>query len=183
MRLGFLFVMTAIPFLEIALMIKVGQYIGFWQTVMLICLSMVGGTYIIYEQGLVGLQRSIDAMSRGRTAAGPLLDGAFIIFAGFLLIIPGFLTDIIGLVLLVPPVRRRCARWCVRYLLGAETSWSGRQKDAEATNSRQQEPWPRPADRSDPKRQDGPVIDGEFHHVGDKTVDPRRAKAPPNGKN
>jgi UPF0716 protein FxsA len=179
MRLGLLLVLAAVPFLEIALIIKVGQNIGFWQTVLLILLAMLVGTCVIYEQGLQGLQRSIDAMSRGRTAAGPLLDGALVIFAGFLLIVPGFISDVIGLTLLVPPLRRRFAAWCFRYVLGAGGFVGGGLNDEETSQDRHQKPRARPADRSGSRREDGPVIDGEFHHVGDKTVDPKRGQAPP----
>jgi UPF0716 protein FxsA len=183
MRLGLLLVLTAIPFLEIALMIKLGQSIGFWQTVLLIFLAMAVGTYVIYEQGLQGVQRSLDAMTRGHTAAGPLLDGAFVIFAGFLLIIPGFLTDVMGLALLVPPVRRRFAELCFRHVLGAGIFKGGDLHEKNTSAHRRRGPKARSADTASARRENGPVIDGEFHHVGDKTVDPKRAQPPPAGDN
>jgi UPF0716 protein FxsA len=179
MRLGLLLLLTAIPFLEIALIIKAGQTIGFWQTFLLILLAMVAGIYVIYEQGLQGLRRSIDAMSRGHSSAGPLLDGAFVILAGFLLIFPGFITDLIGLLLLIPPLRRRFSTWFFGYVLGPKAFRDGGFKGEDASRQRHQEPRAAPSGRPGARREDPPVIDGEFHHVGDKTVDPKRAQAPP----
>jgi UPF0716 protein FxsA len=179
MRLGLLLVFAAIPFLEIALMIKVGQGIGFWPTLMLIVLSAVVGTYVIYEQGFQVLRRTMDAVSRGRPPMGPVLDGFFILLAGLLLIVPGFLTDVLGLALLIPPLRHRFAGWCFRQVLKSGDAGEAASGARSGPAPRQPHRGPRPAA---PPRGDGPVIDGEFHHVGDRTVPPDRRRDPPAGQ-
>jgi UPF0716 protein FxsA len=180
MRLGLLLVFAAIPFLEIALMIKVGQGIGFWPTLLLIVVSAMVGTYVIYEQGFQVLRRTMDAMSRGRPPMGPVLDGFFILMAGLLLIVPGFLTDLLGLVLLVPPLRHRFARWCFRQALKSRDVREAAAGARPGPDSRQPGRGPH---GSEAPRGDGPVIDGEFHHVGDRTVPPERRRDPPSGQN
>jgi UPF0716 protein FxsA len=180
MRLGLLLVFAAIPFLEIAVMIKVGQGIGFWPTLMLLVVSAMAGTYVIYEQGFQVLQRTMDAVNRGRPPMGPVLDGFFILMAGLLLIVPGFLSDLLGLALLVPPLRRQFAGWCFRQLLKSGDVRAA--KVGPASNAEKRAP-DHERRASTPPRADGPVIDGEFHHVGDRTVPPGRRGDPPSDQN
>src|SRR5262249_35992693 len=102
MKLGLLFVFLALPLLELALMIKVGQWIGFWDTVLLLAAMALAGGLILREQGLAALTRALAAVRDGRPPIEPVVDSMFLMLAGMLLLVPGFLTDIAGLLLLIP---------------------------------------------------------------------------------
>lgn len=105
--LGFL----AIPVIEIAIFIQVGGLIGLWPTLGLVLLTAVIGTLLVRSQGaqtLAELRRSLAELS---DPSEPLAHGAMILFAGALLLTPGFFTDILGFALLIPPVRLVVFRW------------------------------------------------------------------------
>ena len=78
--------------------------------------AVLGGA-IMSRQGLSVARRTQEAVAQGRPPVGPVLDGAFLLLAGALLISPGFITDVMALALLIPAVRRKVARWCVRRLV------------------------------------------------------------------
>jgi UPF0716 protein FxsA len=99
-------VVLLMPILEIAGFIVVGKAIGLWLTLALILLTSFIGLVILRSGGL-GMVRNLQAASR--TSAPPakeLVSGAMRVVAGILLFLPGFITDIIGLLLLVPAFRR-----------------------------------------------------------------------------
>ncbi|MCZ7593950.1 MAG: FxsA family protein [Hyphomicrobium sp.] len=101
-----LLLFLAFPLLEIAVLIEVGQWIGFWPTLGLLVLAAAVGMLVIRQQGLSMLRHMFDSMSRGGLAITAMVDSYAVIVAGCLLIVPGFLTDALGLALLVPPLRR-----------------------------------------------------------------------------
>jgi len=98
--------LIAVPLIEIALFIVVGGWLTLWPTLGIVLATGVLGTALIHRQAravLVELQRS----SRGLgNPLSPLAHGALIVIAGMLLLTPGFFTDAVGLMLLVPRVRR-----------------------------------------------------------------------------
>ncbi|MDH4983390.1 FxsA family protein [Hyphomicrobium sp. D-2] len=98
--------LLALPVIEITLMILVGQQIGFLATVGLLILAAFAGILIIRWQGSSMLLRMFDSVNNGRLGVSSMAESYAIIFAGSLLIVPGFLTDALGLALLVPPLRR-----------------------------------------------------------------------------
>jgi UPF0716 protein FxsA len=94
-----------LPLLDTVLLVILGRYIGFWQTVALVIASGFLGAWLAKSQGLRvwrGIQRDL---SEGRVPAQGLVDGAIILVAGGMLTAPGFITDILGLLLLVPQIR------------------------------------------------------------------------------
>lgn len=101
-----LLLFLAFPLLEIAVLIQVGQWIGFWPTLGLLVLAATAGMLVIRQQGVSMLGRMFDSVSRGQLAITAMVDSYAVIVAGCLLIVPGFLTDALGLALLVPPLRR-----------------------------------------------------------------------------
>ncbi len=115
----FLPILILLPMIEIAVFILVGGWIGLWPTLALVIASAVGGMSVIRVQGtqaLVGLQRNIEA---GGDPRDQLAHGALILIAGVLLLIPGFVTDVVAILLLIPPIRawvigRGAARVTVR---------------------------------------------------------------------
>lgn len=106
LRLLVLALFLGLPLLEIAVLIKVGQAIGFWPTLGLLVLSAVVGMLVIRQQGLKMVGRLFDTMNRGGLIVVSMVDSYATILAGCLLIVPGFITDLMGLALLVPPLRR-----------------------------------------------------------------------------
>src|SRR5205807_6154391 len=87
---------------EITVMIQVGQLIGFLNTVGLLLLVSLVGAWLVKRQGLGVVARIREQRSAGRLPATEVFDGALILLAGVLLVIPGFVTDAFGLLLLFP---------------------------------------------------------------------------------
>lgn len=106
-----LFAFILVPMIEIALFIQVGGVIGVWWTLLIVLLTAIAGSYLVRNQGLRelnNLRRSFDELS---DPTEPLANGAMILFAGALLLTPGFFTDAVGLALLVPSIRRSAYLW------------------------------------------------------------------------
>lgn len=95
----------AVPLIEIALFIQVGGAIGLWPTLLIVILTAVLGTIMIRSQGIAALGRLQSSFQNLQDPTEPLAHGAMILFAGALLLTPGFFTDAIGFALLVPQVR------------------------------------------------------------------------------
>lgn len=94
-----------LPLAEIACFILVGRRIGLFPTLSLVVFSAVAGIVLMRIQGFGVLARLRRSGQEGRAPGKELLDAAMILIAGILLLIPGFLTDIVGLALFLPPVR------------------------------------------------------------------------------
>ncbi len=106
-----LLLFIGLPLIEIYFMIKVGAEIGALSTIGLTILTAVIGTWLVRLQGFGVLSRVRELMDRGEVPALELMDGALILIAGLFLLLPGFLTDAVGFLLLIPPVRR----WLIRH--------------------------------------------------------------------
>lgn len=115
-----LLLFLAVPLIEIALFIQVGGLIGLWPTLAIVVLTAVAGTALVRSQGLSELNRLRASFSDLRDPTEPLAHGAMILFAGALLLTPGFFTDALGLALLAPPVRRAVLRY-VRARINVQT--------------------------------------------------------------
>jgi UPF0716 protein FxsA len=94
-----------IPLVEIALFILMGNLIGLWPTLALVILAGVAGAGLIRRQGIGAVEALRSRVAARDDPGARLFDGAAILVAGVLLIIPGFLTDILALMLLTPPIR------------------------------------------------------------------------------
>src|SRR4051794_1518170 len=105
MLLPLVLLFIAVPIAELAVIIQVGQAIGVWWTIALLVADSLIGTWLMRHQGRTAWWRFNEAVQAGRVPAREVLDGALVIFGGALLLTPGFITDILGLVLLVPPPR------------------------------------------------------------------------------
>lgn len=95
----------AIPLIEIGLFIQVGGAIGLWPTLAIVVLTAFLGTTMIRAQGVLAMTRLRSSLNDMRDPTEPLAHGAMILIAGALLLTPGFFTDAIGFLLLIPPVR------------------------------------------------------------------------------
>ena len=95
-----------IPILEIYLFIKIGSQIGAFNTILLIFITAIIGVYYAKYEGLNTLRSGFSQLSRNETPAYEVISGAAIAFAAILLIIPGFLTDLLGFLLIFPITRK-----------------------------------------------------------------------------
>ena len=100
----------AVPIIEIALFIKVGGLIGLWPTLAIVLMTAVAGSYLLRRQGASTLAELQTALTDLRDPTGPIANGALILIGGVLLLTPGFFTDTLGILLLIPPVRAALIR-------------------------------------------------------------------------
>ena len=121
--------LIGIPLMEIWVFIEVGGRIGATSTIAIIFLTGIAGALLLRIQGLGVLMRARQTMQQGLTPVAEVVDGVCLIIAGLVLLTPGFVTDAIGAVLFIPPVRRVIAYWAlgrVRARHGAEAWAPGR---------------------------------------------------------
>jgi UPF0716 protein FxsA len=117
MRLVALVVLfIVLPIAEIALLVQVGQGIGLPLTIALLIADSIIGSLLLRSQGRAVWRRFQATMQAGRMPHREVQDGVLVIFGGALLITPGFLTDILGLLLLIPPTRAVVRRFTMRAL-------------------------------------------------------------------
>jgi len=97
--------LIGLPILELYVIVQVGDAIGFGLTIIALAGTSLLGVKLIRSQGRRVLRRALDALSEGRPPALEAIDGALVFIGGVLLIVPGFVTDLVGLLLLAPPTR------------------------------------------------------------------------------
>ena len=142
----------AVPIAELAVIIQVGEAIGVWWTIAILVADSILGSLLMRSQGRAAWLRFTAALQSGRPPAREVADGVLVIFGGALLLTPGFLSDIFGLLLLLPPTRAVIRRLFLRQALrrlsvslasGARMPRGGvrRDDDLEGTAT---EPDPRP---------------------------------------
>lgn len=99
-----------LPVAELALLLRVGRFLGFWPTLGLVLLTGVAGAALARREGLRTLTGFRSQVAGGGIPGRALMDGACILVGGALLLTPGFLTDALGLSLIFPPTRRLIQR-------------------------------------------------------------------------
>ena len=104
-RLLALFVI--VPLVDLAILVRLGQALGFWPTIALVVATGTTGAFLARSQGLRVLRGIRTEMSVGQMPSTRLLDGLLVLIGGTLLLTPGLLTDLAGFVLLLPPTRSR----------------------------------------------------------------------------
>lgn len=163
-----------VPLIELFVIIEVGQAIGVWPTIALLFLDSILGAMLLRSQGRAVWRRFNEALAAGRVPHVEVFDGAMVIFGGALLLTPGFVTDIFGLLLLIPPSRAGIRRFLTGMLVGRVSRgarvayWGyGRYRD-------------RPGGRVPPRPPDSPPghydVEGTAREVGedDPALPPRR---------
>ena len=95
-----------IPLIEIYLMIKVGDAIGAFNTIFLILFTAIAGVYYARLEGLSAIRSGFNQLVKNEVPIYEIISGAALVFAALLLIIPGFLTDLIGFLLIIPVTRK-----------------------------------------------------------------------------
>jgi len=97
-----LLLFVGLPIVEIILLVKAGDAFGFWWTVAWIFTSALIGILFVPQQGITAIARAREAQDAGEIPMGAILTGIRLAFAGIFMIIPGFITDAMGLLLLLP---------------------------------------------------------------------------------
>ena len=147
------FAVRVTPLVEIAVFIQVGERIGLWPTLAVVILTAVIGTALLRAQGLATLRRAQESLEQQAFPINEVFDGACLLFAGALLLTPGFVTDGVGFLLFVPAFRGLIRKMLAQYLVRSGRIFVS----AHGTGSRNGEPGE--------GRRDGDVIDGEFTDI------------------
>jgi UPF0716 protein FxsA len=111
-----LLLFICVPIAELAVIIQVGREIGLLPTVAILVLDSILGSMLLRSQGRAAWRRFNEAVAGGRVPARETIDGVLVVFGGALLLTPGFLTDAVGLALLIPPSRALVRAFLVRRL-------------------------------------------------------------------
>lgn len=158
-----LILLVAIPLIELAILIKAGQWIGFWPTLAIVIATFVVGAVVVSRSGLSSAMKTREALARGEPPVTAMLEGALLAVGGVLLMTPGLIADVAGLLLLLPPVRTLIARMALRNAIVAGEVRVERHRTTSTASgdfARQ---------RPDiPGASDGPVIEGEFERLDER---------------
>ena len=152
---------VAVPLIEIALFIKVGGALGLWPTLGIVLLTALVGTTLMRQQGAMAINQLRGSFSELRDPTEPLVHGAMSLFAGALLLTPGFFTDFVGFALLIPAFRRAA----YQFLRSRIKIQSFGAPPPHSTHPHRHDPMP------------GDVIEGEYQDISD----PGSANSPPSG--
>ena len=111
-------VFILVPIVELYVIIQIGGSIGIVPTLLLLVADSIIGTLLLRSQGRAAWVRFNRALAENRVPAKEVLDGVLVIFGGALLLTPGFLTDIVGMILLIPPTRAIVRGFLKRFVVG-----------------------------------------------------------------
>lgn len=155
---------VVVPLLEIFVLIQVGQVIGPWWTILLLVADSILGTWLIRREGGRAWTALRGALSTGTMPARELADGALILVGGTLMLSPGFVTDLLG-ILLILPVTRPLARRALTRVVGRRLLGASAAAYTPRTGHRQDPGHPFGSDPSHARRPHpdpgGPVVEGE----------------------
>jgi UPF0716 protein FxsA len=163
---AFLLLLLLFPVLELFLLVKVGMSIGFLATFLLVVAGSMLGVFVIRVAGFATALRAREALARGELPAQEMMDGLMMTVGGGLLVLPGFISDVLGLICLMPftrrllvsGVRRRAQAHAARQRAFADDLNAGGAFNPGAS---------RPGARK-PDVIEGEVIEGEFEPVDKK---------------
>ncbi len=105
-----------IPLIEVMLFITIGKYIGLWNTILIIIITGIIGAILVKSQGVSTLKKGLEEIQSNKIPIQSMVQGIAIIIAGAFLLTPGFLTDTLGAILLIPPFRSKIAGFVIEYL-------------------------------------------------------------------
>ena len=105
-----------IPLIEVMLFITIGKYIGLWNTILIIIFTGILGAILVKSQGISTLRNSLEEIKSNKIPINSMVQGIGIIIAGAFLLTPGFLTDTLGAILLIPYFRSKIAGFVIEYL-------------------------------------------------------------------
>jgi UPF0716 protein FxsA len=149
-------IFTAVSLLEIFVLVKVGGILGAWPTILLVIVTAFIGSALVRSQGLELVKKLQERMATGEMPGQQLVEGMMLIVTGVLLVTPGFVTDLCGLLLLQPTIRANIAKLILANVkIVPQASMGGFSHSGFSQN----------------KPHDDSVIEGEFEHKQDKRLD------------
>jgi UPF0716 protein FxsA len=110
-------IVLIVPFAEIYLLLAVGSVIGALPTILLVVFTAVLGSWLLKQQGFATFRRFQQSLARGEIPAYEMIEGPLILLGGALLLTPGFITDVLGLLCLIPPLRKQLAQYIIEHHL------------------------------------------------------------------
>ena len=116
------FLFIAVPIAEITVLIRVGSAIGVPYTIVFVIFTAVLGAYLVRQQGFATLNKLQQETNAGRVPAMQIAEGVALLFAGAVLMTPGFITDAIGFALLIPQIRQALIAFAGRHFVGANVA-------------------------------------------------------------
>ncbi len=152
MGLFILIAMIGVPIAEIAVFIEVGDKIGLGPTLFIVVVTAIAGTALLRKQGFSVIVRAQASLQKNRFPMHELFDGLCLLFAGALLLTPGFVTDTVGFLLFVPPFRSLIAIWAAKVITARGHNLGSHPHHAHR---------PQPGNNTS-------VIDGEFSDITDQ---------------
>ncbi|MCG9679205.1 membrane protein FxsA [Vibrio sp. Isolate23] len=147
-----------VPIIEIGLFISVGGYLGLWPTIALVLITAFAGASLVRSQGLQTLMSVQNRLQQGELPAQQILEGVMLAVSGVLLLTPGFMTDALGMLVLLPAPRAAMAK----YLMSKMTvqSVGGGFQGGFGSGNFQQGPFDQDPFNHQPK--DGNTFEGEY---------------------
>jgi UPF0716 protein FxsA len=142
-------VVIGLPILDIASLIEAGSHFGLLATLAGVALSAVAGTIMMRTQGFAIVSQANAVLSEGKFPVREVFDGSCVMLGGLMLVFPGFISDVFGLLLLAPPVRKVLRGFLASHVQNAQTSGVWVWRGARAPDARTV----------------GPVVDGECEPV------------------
>ena len=146
----FAFLFLVVPILEIYLLIEVGSVIGAPLTILLIVATAVIGAFLLRQQGMSTLARFQKSMSSGALPAKEMMEGVLLVAGGALLMTPGFFTDTVGFLCLIPFSRQFMVNLIIKRSMFKMQSGMAGSRSASV---------------------DGDIIEGEYSHKPTQTID------------
>jgi UPF0716 protein FxsA len=151
MGLILLLSLIGVPSLEIFVLIEVGGTVGLFNTLAIVFITAAIGAYLLRSQGLGVLHRVQQNLAANQLPVNELFDGAFLLIAGVLLLTPGFVTDGVGFLLFMPPIRK-----LLRHIIVRRFTKAGRPQVWTSAEPRPQQPETNPGYI---------IIDGDFEEI------------------
>ncbi|MDA2919564.1 FxsA family protein [Desulfobacterota bacterium AH_259_B03_O07] len=111
MFLKLLILFIGVPLLEIAILVKIGTFIGFWPTMLIVIVTGILGATLARIEGFIVLNKIRNELQLGKIPAEELIDGFLILVGGIVLLTPGLLTDLLGFLILIPWSRNIFKKW------------------------------------------------------------------------
>ena len=105
-----------IPLIEVMLFITIGKYIGLWNTIIIIIITGIIGAILVKSQGITILNKALEEIKSNQIPIFSIFEGIAILIAGAFLLTPGFLTDILGCILLIPKTRNLIISYITTHL-------------------------------------------------------------------
>lgn len=149
-----LLLFIVVPIVELAVIIQVGGYIGVWQTITLLVLDSVIGAVLVKREGRRAWDAFRQALAETRWPGDEVTQGALVLFGGALLLTPGFVTDLVGFLAVLPPTRAVISRVVRRSVTPAPLKEALRIRDTQR-NARRDTADIRRDTRGPAPRQDG----------------------------